>query len=376
MLSLSIFSLYINSCSNYIYFSRGNHQVLQRSCTSYYSNPKLKALSDFVFFDPSLVQEFLRTAFHWLQHVDRNDLMYQLFHRYILIGSGSVKDAATQLNKYPTLSSYVDTIYNTLGDKGLMLLTGYNEDSANRIGSKNVNLVHFTGRSARRRGFQLIEPGTIPRYLMTILLDSLPPGVHHCVISIDAMQIRPSCQYDQYEKTLRGLVKTPSLKDLYDLFRRDTLELRDKLFLCTTADNFATVAIQALVTIPAVEDIPPFPIFYQLTRPWRKTEEAINMMTYLKKVTDMCVRCWDCITRETKTQCEVPEGTAADGPCSKCLEDNVTCTRLNVVAVCTDSEDVQAKAADVINSDPHDYAFAMFPDPIHVIKSFKNTLDN
>jgi len=135
-----------------------------------------------------------------------------MFHRYIMIGSGTVEPGATQLDKYSTLSSYMDTIYRTLGDKGLFLLTGYNEDSTRIIGSTNVNIVHFTGRSARRRGCALIEPGGISEHVMSILLNGLSPGVHNCILAMDAMQIRPSCQYDQYEKTLRGLILTPPLK--------------------------------------------------------------------------------------------------------------------------------------------------------------------
>ena len=325
----------------------------------------------------------MRKANVWLRNVDPDNLMFQAFHRHVLVSSGAVSTSGAQLSKWPVLFDYVQTTKATTGQKGIALLSGHSETRRPVMGKTNYNLVHITARSVRRMGVVPIEPQEIPDFLFKSLFKVLPDGVHVGVLAIDAMMITPSCQYDPTSNVLRGLVNTPSLESLAESYKGDPVLLRSHLSRVISAENLATNALQVILILPQFRDIPPLPIYYDLRRKWESAEDVIEFIRSVKKKLEVCENCYN----DNQGYCEVivPESGSSslnplrhEVPCEYCLSQGKPCKRLTIISACSDCEPTQARAAKIVNQDVRTnlYDFVMFPDPVHLLKSFKNSLIN
>ena len=204
----------------------------------------------------------------------------------------------------------------------------------------------------------------------------MPNGVHVGVLALDGMMITPSCQYDSTAKEIRGLLKPPRLEDLFEIFKQSPKALRTTLIETITAENMATTAMQVLLTLPHATDLPPVPLYYELRGKWADENEVIAFLKGLKKKLEVCEACY----HNKLPECRItlpPNALNPDlFPCDFCKVQGSPCKRLTIPAICSDCEVLQAKAAKMVNAESDKSQMAMFPDPIHVTKSFKNTLIN
>jgi hypothetical protein len=232
-----------------------------------------------------------------------------------------------------------------------------------------------------------IEPQQIPDFLLKSLYHVLPSGVHVGVLALDGMMITPSCQYDSVSHCLRGLVDAPCLESLRESFEGDPVLLRSHLTRAITKDNLATNALQVILILPQFREIPPLPIYYDLRQKWSSANDVIEFIKMVKRKLERCENCFN----DSRDACTVdvpPSNTTHsqpsakrlehEFPCKYCEELGKPCKRFTIVAACSDCESLQAKAARIVNAPTQNesYGFVMFPDPVHLLKSFKNSMIN
>ena len=275
---LSILSSYLQ-----LYVSSTNQRTISLTCRSAH----LISLPS-----TSLRQAFISMAVNWLRNANHDSLMYQMFHRFVLINSGLLHSSASWLSNWPTLAEYVETIRFATGQKGLSLISGMSETRRKRFGEPICNLVHISARSMRRRTAVTIEPGIVPAFLFQAILEELPQGVHVGILAVDGMMITPSCQYDSNARKLRGLINAPPVDTLFQKFKVNRQHLKNHVNHATRKDNMATTVVQYLLTLPGFPSIPPIPITYELRGKWTNSDEVVQAISKVKKLLEVCEECF------------------------------------------------------------------------------------